>query len=87
MDIRLPQEFVVRREVYAIQLFSRSLLERIPPNAIILADHKSVHARMIEVVWNEKRYMVFQRDLEERAEPSSPPQEDPPERDVITTAT
>jgi len=79
MNIQLPQEFVLRREVYAIQHFGRSLLERIPPDAIILADRLSTHARMIEVVWKEKRYIVFERDLEERAEPWGIPQdEDPP---------
>jgi hypothetical protein len=68
MDIQLPQEFVLRREVSAIQLFGRSLLERIPPNAVILADRPAAHVRMIEAIWKEKRYIVFLRDLEERAE-------------------
>jgi hypothetical protein len=78
MDIRLPQEFVFRREVYAIQLFGRNSLERIPPDAVILADRHSTHGRMIEVVWNDKRYVVFQRDLEEHAESCNPKEEDPP---------
>src|SRR5579864_4893008 len=85
MDIRLPQEFVTRREVGAIQLFGGNGIERIPPDAIILADRPSTHARMIEVVWNEKRYVVFQRDLEERAEPCNPQQEDPPS-DLVASA-
>lgn len=85
MDIRLPQEFVLRREVYATQLFGRNLLERIPPDAIIRADRPSTHLRMIEVVWNEKRYVVFQRDLEERAEPCNPQEEDPPS-DLVASA-
>jgi hypothetical protein len=29
---------------------------------------------MIEVLWKEKRYIVFQRDLEELAEPHKPEQ-------------
>lgn len=69
MHIQLPQEFVLRREVGAIQLFGRNRIERIPPDAVIFADRVSTHARMIEVVWNEQRYIVFQRDLEERAQP------------------
>jgi len=35
-DFRLPQEFVTRREVGAVQLFGRNRIERIPPDAIIL---------------------------------------------------
>jgi hypothetical protein len=78
MDMRLPQEFVVRREVVAVQLFGRNRIERIPPDAVILADRHSTYARMIEVVWNDKRYVVFQRDLEECAQPCNPQEEDPP---------
>jgi hypothetical protein len=84
-DFRLPQEFVLRRGVYATQLFGQNSLERIPPDTVILADRPSTHARMIEVVWNEKRYVVFQRDLEERAEPRNPQQEDPPS-DLVASA-
>ena len=74
-----PREFVVRREIYAIQLFGRNLLERIPPDAVILADCPSAYTRMIEVVWQEKRYAVFERDLKERTEPVEKLQdEDPP---------
>jgi hypothetical protein len=75
MDFQLPQTFVVRSEVCAIQLFGRNLLECIPPSMVILADRPSTHARMIEVLWKEKRYIVFQRDLEELAEPRKPEQE------------
>lgn len=63
MDVQLPQEFALRREVSAIQLFGRTLLER-----ILLADRPSKHVGMIEAIWQEKRYIVFLRDLEERAE-------------------
>jgi hypothetical protein len=77
MHVELPQEFVIRREVGAVQLFGRHRIERIPPDAVILGDCYSTHARMIEVVWNEKRYVVFQRDLEERAEPRNATPEDP----------
>jgi len=78
MDIKLPQEFVLRREVYAIQLFGRNLLEPIPPNAVILAVGRSTHARMIEVVWQEKLYIVFERDLRERMEPLAKPEDEDP---------
>jgi hypothetical protein len=84
-DLRLPQEFVTRRVVGAVQLFGRNRIERIPPDAVILAHRPSTHARMIEVTWNEKRYVVFQRDLEERAEPRNPQQEDPPS-DLVASA-
>jgi hypothetical protein len=43
------------------------------------------HARMIEVVRSKKRYIVFQRDLEERAEPLDPQEEDPPS-DFVASA-
>jgi hypothetical protein len=69
MDIQLPQTFVFRSEIYGIQLFGRNLLERIPPDAVILADRPYTHVRMIEAIWKERRYIVFQRDLEENAEP------------------
>ena len=67
MYFQLPQEFVLRSEVCAIQLFGRNLLECIPPSTVILADRPSTHTRMIEVLWKQKRYIVFQRDLEELA--------------------
>jgi len=68
-DMQLPRKFVVLREFYAIQLFGRNLFERIPPDAVILADCLSTHKRMIEVVWEDRRYVVFERDLRERTEP------------------
>jgi hypothetical protein len=74
MDFHLPQEFALRSEVCAIQLFGRNLLECIPPSTVIHADRPSTHSRMIEVLWKEKRYIVFQRDLEELAEPHKPQQ-------------
>jgi len=60
-EMQLPRKFVVQREVCAIQLFGRNLLERIPPEAVILADCPSTHKRMIEVTWQERRYVVFER--------------------------
>jgi len=79
--MQLPQEFVVRREIYAIRHFGQSLLEPIPPGEVILADRPSPYARMIEAVWQGKRYLVFERDLNERTEPVRKPlDEDPPER-------
>jgi len=82
MQIRLPREFVVHREFYATQLFGRNLLERIPLDAVILADCRSTHKRMIEVVWQERRYVVFERDLMERTEPVEKlhDKDDPPPR-------
>ncbi len=74
MEFQLPQEFFLRSEVCAIQLFGRNLLECIPRSTVILADRPSAHTRMIEVLWKEKRYIVFQRDLEELAEPYKPEQ-------------
>jgi hypothetical protein len=82
MDIRLPQEFVLRSEVCAIQLFGRNLLECIPTSTVIRAQCPSSHTRMIEVLWKEKRYIVFQRDLEELAEPRQPEQEHLPSSDL-----
>ena len=78
MEIALPQEFVLRGKVYAFQLFGRQLLERIPANAVILADRPSAYVRMIEVVWEERRYLVFARDLRDLAEPFNKPQDDHP---------
>ena len=77
----LPEEFVVRCEIHAIQRFGQSLLEPIPPGEVILAERPSAYARMVEVVWQERRYLVFDRDLTERAEPlRKSVDEDPPER-------
>ena len=78
--IELPQEFVVQREVYAFPLFGRSVLACIPHGAVILASCRSTHKRMIEVIWQEKRYVVFERDLQERMEPLKKPEaeDDPP---------
>jgi len=81
MEFQFPQEFIIRREVHAIQHFGQSLLEPIPAGEVILAEGPSSYARMIEVVWQDKRYLVFDRDLTERAEPvKKPAEEDPPER-------
>ena len=72
--IELPQEFVVQREVYAFPLFGRSVLACIPPGVVILASCRSTHKRMIEVIWQEQRYVVFERDLQERMEPLKKPE-------------
>jgi len=75
--LRFPQEFVVRREVYGFGPKGR--LERIPPGAVVLASSRSTHKRMIEVIWREKQYDVFERDLQDRMEPlAKPPLEDDP---------
>ena len=72
----LPQRLVLRSEVYAIQLFGRNGLERIPPGSVISADGHSSYARMIEVTWNGNRYVMFERDVEERTEPCVNPAHD-----------
>lgn len=83
MYFQLPQEFVLRSEVCAIQLFGRNLLECIPPSTVILADRPSTHTRMIEVLWKQKRYIVFQRDLKELAEPRKSKQEHLPSSGLV----
>lgn len=48
MEMQFPRELIVRREVYAIQLFGRSLLERIPPercHSCGLPFHAQTHDR------------------------------------------
>ena len=80
-SLRLPQSFVVRREVYVFQLFGRSALQRIPPGAVILASHRSTHERMI--IWQEKRYVVFERDVQERMSPLKKPEFDDGPRPVL----
>ena len=69
MEFELPQEFVVRREIHAIQHFGQGLLEPIPAGEVILAERPSHYARMVEVNWHQSQYLVFDRDLTERAEP------------------
>lgn len=68
LGMQFAREVVLRKEIWAIQLFGHILLERIPPGSVIVVDRPSTYTRMIEVVWQEKRYIVFQRDLEERTE-------------------
>jgi len=64
-QIQLPQEFVALRDVYVFQLFGRNGLEPIPPGAVILAARHSSYVRMIEAIWQDKEYIVFERDLRE----------------------
>lgn len=78
-SLQLPQEFVVLIEVYAFPLYGRGVLACIPPGAVILASCRSTHKRMIDVIWQEKRYVVFERDLQERMSPLKKPEtEDDP---------
>ena len=72
-----PQQLILRAEVWAIQLFGRNGLERIPSGTIIVAEKHSQYARMIEVVWDGERYVMFERDVEERTEPCEKPKYDP----------
>ena len=74
--LQLPQEFIVRVEVYG---FGPNL-ERIPPDSVVLALSRSTYKRMIEIVWQEKRYIVFERDLHERMWPLKKPE---PEDDPV----
>lgn len=83
MHIQLPQEFIVRREMLALQDFGRSLLERIGAGEVILAKHRVAKQRdqwprMIEVVWHERPYLIYERDLTEQAEPVGQTKEGPP---------
>lgn len=73
MEIDLPQKFVLRRQVYAFQLFGRQLLERIPAEAVIVAESPSMYSSMIEVAWEQRRYLIFERDIRELAEPLNDP--------------
>jgi hypothetical protein len=79
MAMQLPQKFVVRCEIQAIQHFGQSMLEPIPPGEFIFAERPSPYAHLIEVVWQGRRYLVFEHDLETRMEPvRKPKDEDPP---------
>jgi hypothetical protein len=78
MEYELPQDFIVGREIHAIQYFGQGLLEPIPAGEVVLAERPSNYARMIEVVWDQKRYLVFDRDLTERAEPIKKSTEEDP---------
>ena len=69
-EMQFDRKLVLRDQICAIQLFGRKVLELIPAGSSIFAEHPSSYVRMIEVVWQEKRYLVFQRDLEERTRPS-----------------
>lgn len=71
--MQLARKVVVRNDICVVQLFGRNHLERIPSGSVVLADCPSTYERMIEVVWQEKRYAMFQRDLEERTEPAIRP--------------
>jgi len=59
---------MLREEICAVQLFGRSLIECIPRGSVILVEGPSTYVRMLEIIWEGKRYSVFQRDLEERTE-------------------
>jgi hypothetical protein len=69
--MHFPQEFVLQREILAVQLFGdgqgHAHMEQIPGEAHLVADCPSQYARMIEILWQDRRYIAFERDLEERA--------------------
>ena len=72
--MHFPQELVLQREILAFQLFGdthgHTHLEQIPCDALIVADRPSNYTRMIEILWHERRYIAFERDLEERGVPA-----------------
>jgi hypothetical protein len=78
MEMQLPQEFVVRREIQAIQHFGQSLLEPVPAGEVILVEGPSPFAHMIEMLWQDRHYLIFERDLKERSEPLRKPTEKDP---------
>jgi hypothetical protein len=78
----LPQKFIVLSEVYAFRLYGRSVLACIPAGAVVLASCRSTHKRMIEVIWQEERYVVFERDLQERMSPLKKPESEDDPRPV-----
>jgi hypothetical protein len=69
--MKFPQEFVILREVQAVQHFGQNRLEPIRAGEQILAERASAYSRMIETVRKGKQYLVFERDLRERAQPVS----------------
>lgn len=69
--MEFARDLILREEICAVQLFGHNLLQRIPPGSVIVADRPSTYVRMAEVIWRDDRYIVFQRDLEERTEPAA----------------
>ncbi len=67
----IPSGLGLRREVQAIQHFGQNRLESISEGEIILAEARSAYSRMIEAVRQERRYLILERDLRERAEPTA----------------
>lgn len=66
--MQFARELMLRDEICAVQLFGHNVFERIPRGSVIFVDRPSTYVRMVEVIWQDKRYIVFQRDLEERTE-------------------
>ena len=76
--IRFPQEFILQRDISAVQVCGDPHIESIPCKARVVAERvsnnpegieesESSHSPMIEVVWDGERYLVFEEDLKERA--------------------
>ena len=64
-----PLDSLVHCEICVIQLFGRNRLECIAPGCVITVQGTSAYTRMAEIVWREKRYLAFERDLDERTQP------------------
>jgi hypothetical protein len=68
MENQRPR-YVLQREIVAIQVFGRYLLEKIPPGSMILVSGHTTRERMLVVLWEDREYIMFERDLKERATP------------------
>lgn len=78
-QLQLPREFVVGSEVYAFSLNGRGVLECIPAGTVILASRRSTPKSMVEILWPDKPYVVFERDIRDRMQPLTKPEpEDDP---------
>jgi len=55
--MQFPQEFIIRREVQAIQHLGQNRLESISEGEITLAESRSAYSRMIEAVRQESPHL------------------------------
>jgi hypothetical protein len=82
--MQFPQEFIVLRDVQAIQYFGQNRLEPIPAGEHIFAERPSAYSRMVEAVRGGKQYLVFERDLMERTEPVTMSLDEDPAMDEVS---
>jgi hypothetical protein len=77
--IHFPQEFILQRDMSAVQVCGDPHIESIPCKARVVAERaannpggieesESSHSPMIEVVWDGERYLVFEKDLKDGAD-------------------